>query len=314
MGGIMMNQVYQERLASSLSSTTWVSRVALLLMAGLLFGCGHSPTAQKTSSAAGESTASIDLAEADANPNIEAPDDNITDAPANEPSLVALREAVRKNDLREIRRAAIVELARNPKSIPALNALGLWHYRANQPLAAQYFFQQAIRQQESADLHNNQGLVHLALKESAQALASFRRAIRLDPRHPQANANLGSLFAQNRDFARALPPLQIAAERNPKDVRVLTNYGAALANAGKRDQAKTVYEQALAVSGNQPHLLLNFATLWVDRFGQAQPALDLLARLRFAGVPEELRVRVAAVEARARALGVTPTSTLAPQQ
>lgn len=213
-----------------------------------------------------------------------------------------LIDAIRSNHDETIFRTATQALSQNPNEIVALNALGIYHYRKGQHLAAQYMFAKAMKiNPNSSELYNNIGLVQLAQKERRDAIKSFRKALELNPNDGVAAANLGALYVEERDFLKAVVPLEIASKKLTKDPRVLNNYAAALANTGKQDQAKGLYVDALRMNSNSKEILFNYCVLLVDHLKQPQEAMDYLNKLKFLGPAQDMRNRMNALENRAKA-------------
>lgn len=213
-----------------------------------------------------------------------------------------LSEAIRSQNDEAIYRLATQILSQNPNDLRAQNSLGVYHYKKGRYLAAQYFFSRALKQNQNlSDLHNNLGLVSLAQKERRQAILSFKKAIELDSGNAAASANIASLYLQNKDYAKALVPLEIALKKSPKDYRLLTNYGLSLAGQSKFSQAKDQYNNALAVNSSGREAIFNLAVLQIEQFKNFQEGLDLLNKLKFLGPLEATRGKINTLENVARA-------------
>lgn len=213
-----------------------------------------------------------------------------------------LLDAIRSGHDETIYRTATQVLSQNPSEVVALNALGIYHYRRGQHLAAQYMFAKAMKlTPNSSELHSNIGLVHLALKERRRAIKSFRKALELNPEDGVAAANVGALYVEDRDFLKAVVPLEIASKKLTKDARVLNNYAAALANTGKQEQAKGLYTEALRLNPNSKEILFNYCVLLVDHLKKPQEAMEYINKLKFLGPAQDMRNRMNALENRAKA-------------
>lgn len=223
-------------------------------------------------------------------------------ASALEKAQQGLVEAIKSQNDEAVSRAAVQVLALNSRDLKAQNALGLYHYKKGHLVAAQYFFEKAlVSYPSSGDLYNNLGLVHLAAKENRDAIKAFRKAIELDSKNGVAAANLGALYVEHKDYTKALVPLEIAIKRGIKDYKTLVNYGACLAGTNKAAQAKEQYEQAIKLNSTGREAIYNLAIVDIEQLKLYQDGLDLLNKVKFLGVPDSARMRINALENKAKA-------------
>ncbi|GIL18016.1 MAG: hypothetical protein BroJett040_17670 [Oligoflexia bacterium] len=213
----------------------------------------------------------------------------------------SLAESVRSGNDEAIFRSATQVLAQNPADHKALFALGMYHFKKGQMLAAQYFFFKALKENpSSSELHNNIGLTYLGLKEKREAVKSFKKAIELNPNDAIAAGNLGSLYLEDRDFTKAAIVLEMALKKNSKDVKLLNNYAVALANKGKYDQAQSLYKDALKLSPNGKEVLFNYAILLIENLKQNQEGIEMINKLKFLGPTENMRAKIHVLETKAQ--------------
>jgi predicted AlkP superfamily phosphohydrolase/phosphomutase/predicted Zn-dependent protease len=93
---------------------------------------------------------------------------------------------------------------------------------------------------ENGDSAFHSNYLGLALDETGrlrEAEASYRRALKGDPDHAGALANLGSLLARQRRFEEAIPVLRSAVSRDPASVEARVSLGAALSIGGRNEEA-----------------------------------------------------------------------------
>ena len=95
------------------------------------------------------------------------------------------------------------------------------------------------------------GLIARQQNRVEDAIASFQRVLRLDPRDVGANVNLGQLYAQQRKYAEAAAALRTALEEEPYNGTALYNLGTSLIRAGQREEGQRLMQQfqALRASG-----------------------------------------------------------------
>jgi Flp pilus assembly protein TadD len=130
---------------------------------------------------------------------------------------------------------------------------------------------------------------------------ALKKAVELDSGNLAAAINLSSIYIAERDFQKALVPLEMVVRKGTKDYRLLNNYGVALAGTGKFSQAKGQYQAALSVNSSAKDVMLNLAILQIDHLKNYQEGMDLLSKLKFLGPPEGTRSRISDLENKARA-------------
>jgi tetratricopeptide (TPR) repeat protein len=84
------------------------------------------------------------------------------------------------------------------------------------------------------------GLVAKSQSRTDEAVAAFRRVLRLDPEDVGANVNLGQLYAQQRDYKDAISAFRTALAAEPYNGTALYNLGTALLRAGQREEGQRV--------------------------------------------------------------------------
>ena len=201
-----------------------------------------------------------------------------------------LLEALQSQNVPEIIRTASAVLALYPKDIKALNALAMAHYRNGRHTMAKFFLNKAIKlSPEHSALHSNYALVLLAQGERREAMQAMKRALSIDPKDVVANANLGSMYAKERDFQKALPLLELAERSGISEPRILHNYGAALAVKGEHQKALELYRKVLDREPSSKETVLNLAILQVIHLNNMSGGRESLDRLKAMSPPAEWR-------------------------
>jgi protein O-GlcNAc transferase len=133
-------------------------------------------------------------------------------------------------------------LAREPRSIPALNILG-----------------EALR-----------GV------DDAAAESAWQRAVEIDPRNAEALFHLGNLFAEKGARAPAIAAFEKALALAPGNPSLLINLGLQYDEAGDAVKAEQCYRDVLATRPTQVEALANLAQLLFtqERFADALPIYD----------------------------------------
>jgi tetratricopeptide (TPR) repeat protein len=95
------------------------------------------------------------------------------------------------------------------------------------------------------------GLIAKTENKPDEAVASFQRVLKIDPRDVGANVQLGQLYAQQRKYPEAIAAFRIALEEEPYNGTALYNLGTALLRGGQRVEGQRLMQQfqALRQSG-----------------------------------------------------------------
>jgi tetratricopeptide (TPR) repeat protein len=95
------------------------------------------------------------------------------------------------------------------------------------------------------------GLIAKQQGRIEDALASFGRVLRIDPRDVGANVQTGQLLAQQRKYDEAAAAFRLALEEEPYNGTALYSLGTALLRAGRREEGQATLQrfQALRASG-----------------------------------------------------------------
>ncbi len=90
-----------------------------------------------------------------------------------------------------------------------------------------------------------QGRLAMAENRFEIAQTAFTKAARLAPQSAGAQFLLGFFYYVENDFARALPPLELARKITPEDARITLFLALTLDGLAQPDKAQALYEEAL---------------------------------------------------------------------
>jgi tetratricopeptide (TPR) repeat protein len=90
------------------------------------------------------------------------------------------------------------------------------------------------------------------LRQNDKAVADFSRAIELDPRHAEALAGRGVLYAELGQHEKAVADLSRFLELNPRNAAIWYWRGVCSSGLGRWDQAAADFGRALALDPNNP--------------------------------------------------------------
>ena len=163
----------------------------------------------------------------------------------------ALRTQGRSEQALATYRAA---LAIDPEFAPAHAGLGIALYQGQRYEAAVESMEQALALQPelpvAGSLHLFMGRAWQELGQPAAAVEQYQRALRIDPRNPEALDHLAmARFGQQR-YEEALALYRTLAEINPDNALTHSNLGATLYHLNRPEEALRSIERALALDPN----------------------------------------------------------------
>src|SRR5579862_702116 len=119
-------------------------------------------------------------------------------------------------------------------------------------MMARKMFREAIEfykpgAENNAILANKTGIAYHQLQELRNAEKYYRRAVKLNPKYPEAINNLGTVYYAKKSYRRAIVQYREALRITPYSASVLSNLGTAYFARKQYEDAMKVYEQALAI-------------------------------------------------------------------
>jgi tetratricopeptide (TPR) repeat protein len=134
----------------------------------------------------------------------------------------------------------------------------------------------------SADIRNIEGLLYMQDDNQIDALRAFNAAVEIEPKHADANRNIGFIAIRFRDYANAERAFTTALESSEveRDLEVYIAMGVAKRGLRKFDEAEEWYRKALALEPDDPRPWYNLGILTQDhltgREGLDQTAIESL--------------------------------------
>lgn len=191
-----------------------------------------------------------------------------------EQALVAKNYAVALVEFREAVRL-------NPQLAEAHTKLGLAYKESGQLEDAAGSLENALRL-DARDFSAafNLGEVYRLLNRVAQALRAYALAVRISPDDFDARFRLAAAYHESGEHEKALAEYEAAVKLNPKDAHAWSNLGALQDTIGQPYKAITAYRKSLECNQDQPVVLVNLATVYLnqERFATARKTLEAAVR------------------------------------
>ena len=153
-------------------------------------------------------------------------------------------------------------------------------------------FKKAIRiNPEYADAHNNLGNTYLNKGMLDEAIAEFKKALEINPDFAEAHGNLGETHLNKGVLDEAIAELKKALEIDPEYADARCILGVAYANKGMLDEAIAEYKKAIEINPNlaMAHMNLALAYYYKGEYSLATKHRDRLMELGYEVDPELLK-------------------------
>ncbi|MBX7193643.1 MAG: tetratricopeptide repeat protein [Sandaracinaceae bacterium] len=169
-------------------------------------------------------------------------------------------------------------LVRDPRNAGALAEVGRV-YRAREQLeVAELVFRKALDLGETAELHNDLGLLELSRGDTQAAFEAFQRAITLDPTFSEAHENQGSVLLHAGDYPGAAAEFRAVLEHDEEDVEARVALAICLRGQGEHQAAQREYEAALERAPSHAAALYDYAILRAEFLDQRPQSIELFQR------------------------------------
>jgi tetratricopeptide (TPR) repeat protein len=139
----------------------------------------------------------------------------------------------------------------NPNLTPPRFQQALALHQAGRPAEAQALYQEIIIGHPGHfDSHHLLGASLIQTGQVEAGIASIRRALTIDSRHPEAHYNLGHGLSSLGKFDEAIPCFEAAIALNPRDPEYFLELANAQAELNNTDAALANYDRAIRLKPN----------------------------------------------------------------
>ena len=168
-------------------------------------------------------------------------------------------------------------LAASPDNTSAAALLGAYLNETGHPgEAAEVLRVFAERPEPDLDVLMARGAAFAQLGRAREAVATFEKALGLDPTSAQAKANLGTVYLLTRDYPRARALMEEALALDPDVARAHNALGVIAAETGKKDEAIRHWTRAVELNPREWDTVFNLGKVLrgEGRAEQARPYLE----------------------------------------
>ncbi|MEF3694915.1 MAG: tetratricopeptide repeat protein [Candidatus Cloacimonadota bacterium] len=144
----------------------------------------------------------------------------------------------------------------------ALNQLVEVYEAANQPIRRIETMARIAEKNRNAELWFNIGNLYAENGNNGQAVASFRKALEIEPEFALAQSRLAFMLYDQGNYAEAIEYLEFAANQYPDNDLISRRLALAYQRSGRIDDAITRYEAAIASNPQSVQAYLNVVSLY----------------------------------------------------
>ena len=179
----------------------------------------------------------------------------------------------------------------NPEFTKARYNLGLMMIKTGNYQSAEQQFEAILEYESNANAHYQLGNIALAVSDSELAMSRFEKAIASDPMHADAMTNLAAILFAQKKFERTLEMLSRVARIRKDDAKSQFNYGIALLQNERFDEAIAQIRKTLEINDGFPTALLRLAQALVSKPNASKT--EIQEAIEFAKLSAELQPKTA---------------------
>lgn len=172
-------------------------------------------------------------------------------------------------------------LDKYPDFVTALNNRGYLLMEKGEYGLAFLDFKQALRlnsgYNESRYIYLNLGNLYLDIGKRQEAIATFKKALEINPRDAEVYFNLGVVYEAQGNKEDALAAYKKTIELNPSHTKACYNLAILYNNLGKKEELLSLYKEAVKNNLDYPQAYFEVGNLYSDS-GRHKDAIRLYKR------------------------------------
>jgi len=216
--------------------------------------------------------------------------------PRSRTDLNRLTDEFRQKVFREDILGYEMDLQRTPDDVSLHDDVGLLYLAVGRADEAVAHFSESLRLTPgSAAPHFNLGTALAAAGRATEAITEFHRALDINPGYLAARNNLGSVLVATGQLDEAALQYRRALEINPANVDVLNNLGNAMTRLMRLEEAVDYLRRALAIDRDYPDAHYNLAHALAAQGHTAEAAAHYRTALALRPDWPEVRAEFAAL-------------------
>ena len=199
--------------------------------------------------------------------------------------------------------AVVKVLSKDQNDLKALNTLAVFYIEQGKLGIARILLARAEKSHPTQPaLQNNMGVIALNENKQRLAIASFRKSLEVKKGYAVASGNLGSIFVEYKDYAKAVDLLAEGYGSVRSDLKkglaldVANNYALALSGTGDLDKAKSIFQEILKAESQNTTALLNYCVLLIQKKKDKKEGEKMLNRLKFLADDAQTKHRIEQLE------------------
>jgi Flp pilus assembly protein TadD len=206
-----------------------------------------------------------------------------------------LKAAIMTKDDISVEKSTAQILSSDPDDVKALNAMAMHHAQKGRYSLAEFILEKAEKiEGNSHVVYNNLGVINFQQGKKREAVGYFKKALNVKSNYGVAAANLGSYFADVRDYGKARYSLEIAYKAGIKDINTLNNYAISLMATG--ESAEEIFDLGMQTGSTSVNFLVNYCIYLVEVKKDLGKAKSILEKINFMGPEPERKETVRSLD------------------
>ncbi len=261
------------------NQTFFLSIVAVLLL--LNHGCGSK--AKKESST--DSLANESILSKENNDEQNTPEDKLKKIEDQNKKYKELTFSIIAKDDTAVEKIASQLLTLNVSDVKTLNAIGLYHASRGRFALAEMILNKALKLNDKTEvIYSSLGWLQFQKGNKRDGIRFYKKSLEINPDYLTSLINLGSYFAETKDYGNARYLLETAYKKSPTNLSLLNNYAVTLMALG--EQADDIFEAGLKLNSTgtaNVDFLINYSIYLIRIKKNYVKGKEILNKINFIG-------------------------------